>query len=70
VDDRFPGEPRLADPQQRNIGGGAAHVEGDDVLRAGEAGRHLRPDDAGARPRQYRPNRQPRRCVEPDYATV
>ena len=70
VDDRLPSEPCLAALQQGDIGGGASHVERDDVVRTGKARRHLGTDHSGARARQDRPHRQLRRDVEPDHTTV
>ena len=70
MDHRLAREPRLAVAHQCDIGGGATHVEGDDTVRAGQPRRHLGTDDAGARARQHSPDRQPRRCIEPDYAAV
>jgi hypothetical protein len=67
---RFAREPRLAPLHQRDIGRGTAHVEGDDVVDAGEARRDLGADHAGAWPRQDRAHRQPRRGVEADHAAV
>ena len=48
VDDRFPGEPRLAALQQRDIGRCAAHIESDDVALAGKTRRDLCANHASA----------------------
>src|SRR5262249_6205942 len=70
MDHRLPREPYLAPLQQRDISRGAAHIEGDDVFRAGKARYHLRADHTGARPRQPRTHWQTRRRLEIDHASI
>jgi hypothetical protein len=61
-----------ADPalQQRDVGAGAAHVEGDQVGIPGQPPHRLRADHAGGGAGQHGAHRQPRRLLETDHPTV
>ena len=70
VHDRFGGEPRLAGLQQRDVGRGAAHVEGDEVGQTGRAADGLRADHAGGRAGQHGAHRHVGGRLEADDAAV
>ena len=61
---------RLAVLDQRDVAGGAAHVEGDDVLEAGHAARIGAGGDAAGRAREHRGHRLARRGGEGRHAAV
>ena len=64
------GDERLAVLDQRDVAGGAAHVEGDDVLEAGHAAGIGAGGDAAGRPRQHRGHRLARGGREGRHAAV
>ncbi len=79
IDDRNPqrqpanlglgGDLRLAH-RQRHIGGSAAHVESDNLLKAGGLGHRPRPDHAAGRARQHAAHRLTPGLAGPDAAPV
>ena len=70
VHHRLPGQAAVTAFQQRDVGGGAAHVEGDQVVQPGQPPDGLGADHAGGGAGQHRPHRQPRRLIEADDPTV
>ena len=70
MNDGLAGQAAFAAAQQRDIGGGSAHVESDEIRITGEPADLSRADDTGRGAGQNGANRQPFRLLETDHAAI